>query len=364
MSYVSKFKISYLGKNNVVLRYPIENNDYLIPDYIHHKKIIDIFDDYNIWLTKFGVNNVGDLNDLISENKIKDFIQVNEYMQFDKLTKIGDSIYSNIDKVKLVLMAGPSSSGKTTSANKLCMYLKSKGLQPHLLSTDDYFKNREETPKDENGEYDFDSIDTVDIPLFNDHLKRLINKEEVEVPVYNFLIGKKEYNGRKIKLDDNSILIVEGIHALNEKLTGDIPRDEKTKIYLSPFTPLNIDNYNYISTRDIRLIRRIIRDNRTRGHNVIDTIKEWEKVKKAEEKFIFCFQDEADYVFNTALAYEVGVIKTYVESLLYSVPIDNEYYHVAKRLIEFLRMFFPIPAEYVPADSILREFIGNSCFYD
>lgn len=364
MSYVSKFKISFLGKNNVVLRYPIVNKDYLIPDYVHHKKIIDIFDEYNGWLNKLDVYNVGDLNSIISHDKIKEFILINEYMQFERLTNIGNNIVGNIDKSKLILIAGPSSSGKTTSANKLCMYLKSRGIKTHLISTDDYFKDRDETPKDENGEYNFDDLDALDLSLFNDHLKKLINGEEVEIPIYNFFKGIKEYNGRKIKLDNNSILVVEGIHALNEKLTSEIPREEKTKIYLAPFTPLNIDNYNYISTRDIRLLRRIVRDNRTRGRGVIDTLKGWEKVKNGEEKYIFCFQDEADFVFNTAIIYETGVIKTYVEPLLYSVPMDSEYYQDAKRLIEFLRLFFPIPAEYVPADSILREFIGNSCFYD
>ena len=289
---------------------------------------------------------------------------MNEYMQFENLAKIGNQIVLNIDKIKLILIAGPSSSGKTTSANKLCMYLKSKGLKTHLISTDDYFKDRVDTPKDENGEYKYDDLEALDLSLFNDHLKKILVGEEVEIPIYNFIKGIKEYNGAKIKLDSNSVLVVEGIHALNEKLTSEIPRESKTKIYLSPFTPLNIDNYNYISTRDIRLLRRIVRDNRTRGRSVIDTLSGWKKVKEGEEKYIFCFQDEADYVFNTAIIYEVGVIKTYVEPLLYSVPINSEYYYDAKRLIEFLRIFFPIPSEYVPTDSILREFIGNSCFYD
>ena len=364
MSYIPKFKISYLGKNNVVLRYPIEDSDYLIPDYVHHKKIIDIFGGYKDWVEEMNVFNVGDLNQKISDGNIKEFILINEYMQFEKLTQIGNKIVENKNNKKIILIAGPSSSGKTTSSNKLCVYLKSKGVNPYLISTDDYFKDRSETPKDENGEYDFDTIDALDLELFNNHLQRLTNGEEVEIPVFNFLKGIKEYNGRKIKLNEDSILIVEGIHALNEKLTSKIPRENKIKIYLSPFTPLNIDNYNYISTRDIRLLRRIIRDSRTRGKTIFDTLKGWEKVKEGEEKFIFCFQDEADYVFNTAIIYEIGVLKTYVEPLLYSVPIDSPYYFNAKRLINFLRMFFPIPGEYVPADSILREFIGNSCFYE
>ncbi len=362
--YLKDFALTYLGNNKMVLRYPVLRGNGSIPEYIHHEKIIEVFDDYSKWIDIMEVSNVGSLNEIVSNGEINDFIMMNEVLQNNKLMDIAKNVYKVKDKINMVLIAGPSSSGKTTTAHKFCMYLKSLGLNPHIISTDDYFLNREESPKDENGEYDFESIDTIDLKLFNEHLAKLIKGEKVDVPTFNFIKGEKEFGNRFLQLKENDILIIEGLHTLNEKLTSSIPRDKKLKIYISPFTPLSIDNHNHISTSDVRLLRRIVRDYRTRGSNVENTLKMWDKVRSGEEKNVFPFQDEADYVFNTALIYEVGVLKIYVEPLLFTVEEESPYYEEAKRLITFLKIFLPIPSDNVPNDSILREFIGKSCFYE
>ena len=242
------------------------------------------------------------------------------------------------------------------------MYLKAFGLNPKSLSMDDYFVDREDTPKLPNGDYDFETIKAINIDLFNDHLMKLINGEEVHVPTFNFFKGKGEYLGNKIKLDQDDILIIEGLHAINEELTKSIPKESKYKVYISPLTDLNIDNHNMISNSDVRLLRRMIRDNRTRGYRAIDTIKTWDTVRRGEELYIFPYQDDLDYVYNSALTYEIGVLKTYAEPLLYQIDASSIYYEEVKRLLDFLALFVVIPSEYVPADSILREFIGNSYF--
>lgn len=359
-----KFDLTKLENNIMILRFPIIRGKDEVPDYQHHTKIISVFEEYEKWIDIMGVRYLGDINNIVSDGKIDSFIRMNEYIQNKQLTDIVDNISKNIHNVKIILIAGPSSSGKTTTAHKLCMYLKTKGLRPHVLSTDDYFVDRKDTPLDLNGEPDFESINAIDLQLFNDQLTKLIDGQTVSTPTYNFIKGEKEFNSRILKLEEKDILVIEGLHTLNEELTSSIPKDKKTKIYISPFTPLGIDRYNHISTTDIRLLRRIVRDNRTRGHNVIDTLKGWNKVRAGEEIYVFPYQDEADYVFNTALIYEIGILKVYVEPLLFGVDIDSPYYEEARRLIKFLRMFFPIPSEDVPYDSLLREFIGGSCFYD
>lgn len=362
--YIKEFDLTYLNNNILILRFPVLRGNGTIPEYTNHEKIIKVFDDYSKWIEIMEVSNVGSLNEIVSSGKISDFIRMNEVIQNNNLMNIAQNICNNKNEIKMILIAGPSSSGKTTTAHKFCMYLKSLGMIPHILSTDDYFLDRKDTPKDENGEYDYESINTIDIKLFNDQLTKLKNGEKVDVPTYNFIKGEKEFGERTIELGKNDVLIIEGLHTLNEELTKSIPRNEKIKIYISPFTPLSIDNYNHISTSDIRLLRRIVRDNRTRGHKVIDTLKMWDKVRSGEEKYVFPFQDEADYVFNTALIYEVGVLKIYVEPLLFTVEADSQYYEEARRLIAFLKIFLPIPSDNVPTDSILREFIGKSCFYE
>ena len=260
-------------------------------------------------------------------------------------------------------MAGPSSSGKTTTSKKLCMYLESYGLHPKVLSMDDYFVERKETPVDENGKPDYECLEAIDMKLFDKQVEDLLKGKTVTVPTYSFLVGKKEFN-RNVTLGPADILVIEGIHALDNKILTNIPRSKKYKIYISALTELNLDDHNRVSTTDNRMLRRIIRDNRTRNNNVEHTLKSWDSVRRGEEKYIFPFQDEADFTFNSALIYEIGVLKTYVEALLYSVPQDSPYYEEAKRLINFLRLFLPIPADVIPQDSILREFIGGSCFHE
>ena len=362
--YLKKFDITFLDNNTLVLRFPVVRGDGNIPEYEHHEKVMNVFDQYGKWIDIMKVSNVGSLNEIVYRGNINNFIRMNEVMQNDNLMDICESIVADSDKVKLVLIAGPSSAGKTTTANKFCLYLKSKGLNPHILSTDDYFYNRVDTPKDENGEYNFETIDAIDLELFNTQLTDLIAGKEVDVPRYDFIKGEKEFGVRKIKLEKNDILIIEGLHTLNEKLTSSIPRDNKVKIYISPFTPLSIDNYNHISTSDVRLLRRMVRDNRTRGKKVEDTLMMWDKVRRGEEIYVFPYQDEADYIFNTAFIYEIGVLKVYAEPLLYAIDSSSKYYEEARRLIRFLKIFLPIPADAVPQDSILREFIGKSCFYE
>ncbi|MBE6153418.1 MAG: nucleoside kinase [Firmicutes bacterium] len=362
--YLKKFDITFLENNTLVLRFPVVRGDGNIPEYQHHEKVINVFEQYSKWINIMKVSNVGSLNEIVYKGNIANFIRMNEIVQNNDLMNICESISNNINNIKLVLIAGPSSSGKTTTANKFCLYLKSKGLNPHILSTDDYFYNRVDTPKDENGEYDFETINAIDLELFNTQLTDLIAGNEVDIPRFNFVKGEKEFGVRKLKLEKNDILIIEGLHTLNEKLTASISKDNKIKIYISPFTPLSIDNYNHISTSDIRLLRRIVRDNRTRGRNVEETLMSWDKVRRGEEIYVFPYQDEADYIFNTAFIYEIGVLKVYVEPLLYAINSDSKYYGEARRLIRFLKIFLPIPADSVPQDSILREFIGKSCFYE
>ena len=262
----------------------------------------------------------------------------------------------------MVLIAGPSSSGKTTTARKLSMFLKSFGLNPKPLSIDDYFVDRVNTPKLPNGDYDYESINAIDLKLFNDQLMDLLSNKEVSVPTYNFVTGEKEYLNKNLKLESNDILIVEGLHGLNEKLTSLVPKENKLKVYVSPFTDLNIDNLNMVSTSDVRLLRRIVRDSRTRGYSAVQTIKNWKNVREGEEKNIFPYQQEADYVYNSALVYEVGVLKLYAEPLLFDIDNTSLYYEEVRRLINFLSMFLSMPTDSIPSDSILREFIGGSYF--
>ena len=285
---------------------------------------------------------------------------MNETNQNMRLYRIAEQIKSK-EEIKLVLIAGPSSSGKTTTSKKLAIYLKSMGLKPQPLSVDDYFKERENSPKDKEGKYDFECVEAIDIDLFNDHLKKILNNEEVLIPTFNFVEGKKEYKN-KIKLDKNGILIIEGLHALNDILTSSIENKHKFKIYISPLSTLGIDNSNRVSTTDLRLLRRMVRDNMNRGYNASKTLESWPSVRKGEEKYVFPFQNNNDVVFNTSLLYEFGVLKTYAEPLLFSVDREDKNYNEAIRLINLIMMVLPISGVEIPNDSILREFIGNSYF--
>ena len=300
---------------------------------------------------------LSDMNDLVSLGKVKEFMDANELVFNESILNVANEIVSKRE-IKVVLIAGPSSSGKTTTTKRLSTLLKAKGFEPVSISTDDFFVDREETPKNGNGEFDFECLQAIDLELFNKTLISLLKGEEMDMPEYNFVAGKKEYNNHKVRLNKNSILLIEGLHCLNDDLVPYIKEENKFKIYLSPFIPLNIDRHNYISTLDMRLIRRIVRDNRTRGKKVDQTIQEWQVVRAGEEKYIFPYVHQADVIINTALSYEIGVLKIYAEPLLYSVNMDSPYYEEARRLLNSLKGFYPISSEYVKDDSILREFIG------
>ena len=357
--YIKQFELKYLGQNRLIILYPSNLTEGRLPEYVHHENIINAYYDGKSWLKKLNAPYVSDLNTLISNRKIKGFIESCELHFTDEIKKACDKIIRNNDK-KFIMIAGPSSSGKTTTSRVLGAYLRSKGYDPICLSTDDYFVDRIDTPKDEFGEFDFECLNAIDTKQFNEDLMHLLKGEEVNIPTFNFITGQREYHNNLIKLNENSIILIEGLHSLNDDLTPGIPDRYKYKIYLSPFIPLNIDRHNYISTLDLRLIRRIVRDNRTRGYTVSEVIEKWQSVRNGEEKYIFPFTHQADMIINTALPYELGVLKVYAEPLLLSIDTDSKYYEEARRLLKFLRSFYSITSEYVSKNSILREFIGGN----
>lgn len=357
------FAFTYLNEKGYVLRFPTIYITNEIKEYVHHNNMFEVFRECREWAKVMHIQNVVELNEVVSNGRIGDLIRIDETLQSNRLLNVAKEIFERRNEIKVILIAGPSSSGKTTTTNKLCMYLRSFGLNPKMLSMDDYFVERDETPLDEDGNYDYESLKALDLNLFNHQVEQLLHQEEIVIPTYNFLIGSKQYK-RKMRLEKDEILVIEGIHGLNNTILDNIERNKKFKIYISALTELNLDNHNRISTTDNRLLRRIIRDNRTRGYDVVKTLENWPLVRKGEENNIFPYQDEADFTFNSALIYELGVLKTYVEPLLYSVSQDSEYYEEAKRLINFLRVFLPIPSEDIPQDSVLREFIGGSCFHE
>ena len=355
------FDLKFLNGRGIVLLFPTIYLDG-IKEYEHHPKLFEVFREYQKWADIMKIGNVPALNKIVSNGRADDIIRIDEMLQSNRLLNIARDIVSKKNSIKIILIAGPSSSGKTTSCRKLSMYLRSFGLEPKEISMDDYFIDRDKTPKDENGEYDFECLEALDIKKFDNDVKKLLNGEKVKLQKYNFIKGESEPGTEDVVLGENEVLIIEGIHALNEKILTSIERNRKYKIYLCPLTILNIDIHNRISTTDNRLLRRIVRDNRTRGYKVEDTLRVWRKVRLGEEKHIFPNQDAADATFNTALIYELGVLKTYVEPLLYSVSSNSPYYEEARRLINVLKTFLPIPSDAMPDDSILREFIGGSCF--
>ncbi len=356
--YIKLFSIKYLDNNNIIILYPSYLTKGVLPEYVHHENIIKSFYEGRSWLKKLNTPYLSDLNTLVSTYDIKGFIESCELKFNDQIKNACDEIIRNNEK-RFIMIAGPSSSGKTTTTRVLASYLRSKGYDPICLSTDDYFLEREYNPKDEYGNYDFECLNAIDISLFNKHLLSLLKGEEIDVPTFNFITGHKEYHNHIIKLKENSIILIEGLHTLNDDLTPNIPERYKYKVYLSPFIPLNIDRHNYISTLDLRLIRRIVRDSRTRGHTASDTIKGWKSVRNGEEKYIFPYTDKASMVINTALPYELGVLKVYADPLLLSISTASPYYAEARRLYKFLKGFYPISSEYVEKNSILREFIGG-----
>lgn len=348
-------------EHGIVLRFPSIYDNGKVVKYTHHEKYFTAIDDYSNWGTVLNMTSIGDLNDLIISSKSGEIVKLSEIIQDYKLLNTAERIVKNKDDIKVILLSGPSSSGKTTTSKKLALYLKTLGLNPKPISLDDYFLNREDTPLDENGKPDYESLRAIDVKLFNNQITKLLKGNKVTIPTYDFISGKKIYN-RQLELAENDILIIEGLHALNEELLKDIPKKKKYKIYISPLAYLNIDNDNRINMTDIRLLRRIVRDNRVRGYSPTHTISTWSDVRKGEEKYVFPFQDLCDEIFNSSLAYELAVLKTYAEPLLFSVKQEDPEYEVALRLLELLKYVLPIPSDAVPDTSILREFIGGSYF--
>lgn len=324
--------------------------------------LFSIYREYKDWGKILNVRCVGHLNDLISNRNVRGFIQVAEALHDKKIAMIADKICEHRDEVKLVLIAGPSSSGKTTFAKKLAVQLQVLGRNPFPISLDDYFLPREHTPRDEEGNYDFESLQAIDIEFMNENLLRLMRGEEAVLPRFNFHTGQRQMGSSAQRLPVRAIIILEGIHGLNDELTPLIPREQKYKIYVSALTQLNLDDHNRISTTDNRLLRRIVRDSQFRGHSTFDTLCRWESVRRGENRNIFPFQNSADSAFNSALDYELSVLKVYAEPLLKSIKPAQEGFHEALRLLSFLNNFAPIPPNWVPEYSILREFTGESAF--
>lgn len=324
-------------------------------------KLFQILEDASDWGSSLGVDTVGALDDTISSGKVQDLILIQEAYMEQKIGAIAQQIAQR-QGCKFVMIAGPSSSGKTTFSHRLSIQLRAQGLTPHPVSLDDFYVNREETPKDEFGEYDFECLEAIDVELFNEIMGDLLAGKERNMPTFNFKTGCREYRGNSLKLGENDILVIEGIHGLNENLSYQLPENSKFKIYISALTQLNIDNHNNLSTADGRLIRRMVRDARTRNTTARETLARWDSVRRGEEKNIFPYQEEADVMFNSALIYELSVLKLYAEPLLFGVPSDCPEYLEAKRLLKFLDYVLPVPSETINHNSILREFIGGSCF--
>ena len=324
-------------------------------------KLFHTLDDSREWSKMLGIGTIGSLNDAIAAGRGQEIMLLQEALMEQKIGNLAAQIASD-DKKKFVMIAGPSSSGKTSFANRLSIQLIAKGRKPHPLSLDDYYVDREFCPKNPDGSFDFECLESIDIKLFNEDMNRLLKGEAVDMPSFNFKTGKREYRGRKLVLGPDDILVIEGIHGLNDRLSQLIPSEHKFKIYISALTQLNIDEHNPLSTTDERLIRRIVRDARTRGTNAMETIAMWPSVRKGERENIFPFQEQADVMFNSALVYELAVLKVYAEPLLFGIERDCPEYLEAKRLLKLLDYFLPMPADGIPNNSLLREFVGGSCF--
>lgn len=351
----------HLYDEGFVIQLPEIANPRVIPPFAVREKLFQVQKESMRWGDLQNIETVGDLNREIVQAGAQNMVLVQEAQQEKKIAEIAEQIAKRGD-VKFVLVAGPSSSGKTTFSHRLSIQLKVNGMRPHPLAVDNYFVNRDQTPKDERGNYDFECLEAIDVEQFNEDLRRLLLGEEVGIPTFDFITGQRKYDGRKLKMESRDILVIEGIHCLNPKLTETLPDDRKFKIYISALTQLNVDEHNRIPTTDGRLIRRIVRDARTRGTTAARTIAMWYSVRRGEERNIFPFQEEADIMFNSALIYELAVLKQYVEPLLFQITPDMEEYHEAKRLLKFLDYFLGIGTDRIPTNSLLREFIGGGCF--
>jgi len=356
--YLNLFKLIKSGEG-FILQYPRRKTPKKLLPMPRYSKLLNIFKQYGSWLESLEIDSVAALNESISNHSIREVILVSEALHEQKISQIASLIHSRIDDLRIVLIAGPTSSGKTTFSKRLAIQLLTYGISPFALEMDNYFVDRDRTPLDENGNYNFESFEAIDASLMGDHLKRLLTGKEVTLPRYNFKIGKRE-TGDTIRIGKNQIILIEGIHGLNPRLLSDIDQSNKFRIYASCLTQLNLDHYNRISTTDTRLLRRIIRDARTRGYSAQRTIQMWESVRRGEREYIFPYQENADEIFNSALVYELAALKTYAEPLLRQIPHGTEEFLEAKRLLAFLEWFLPVNEELIPDNSILREFIGGS----
>ena len=357
--YISAFLVSAY-QHGVVLQIPKRKQTEEIVPFTPQPKLFHVMQRSREWTKTMGVDTVGALNDEITHGNINHLILLQEGLQEKLLADIADEIVSK--NKRIILIAGTSSSGKTTFSHRLSIQLQIAGLTPHPVSMDDYFLDRELSPRDENGNYNFETIASLDVDLLTKHINQLLDGEEIDVPSYNFITGKREYHGHKLKIGEKDVLVMEGIHGLNGTLTNEIPEDAKYRIYVSALNQINLDEHNRIPSSDGRLLRRIVRDAMTRGNDARETISRWDSVRKGEEDNIFPYQEEADVMFNSAQIYEIAVLKQYAEPLLFAVPRDCPEYQEAKRLLKFLEYFLNIPSEAIPKTSLLREFIGGSCF--
>lgn len=357
--YLKYFDLELYDEGFVVL-FP-DKNTRMTAEFKPSHKLFHVLKESVEWSDKLDIRTIGALNDAVAQGKIQDVILVSEALMERKIGKLAEEIAAQPDK-KFVMIAGPSSSGKTTFSHRLSIQLRAQGLHPHPIALDDYYVNREDTPRDENGKYNFECLEALDIELFNHDMSALLAGEKIELPTYNFRTGLREYKGNSKQLGKNDILVLEGIHGLNDKLSYSLPKSSKLKIYISALTQLNIDEHNNLPTTDGRIIRRIVRDARTRNITAKQTIAMWDSVRRGEEQYIFPFQEEADIMFNSALIYELAVLKQYAEPLLFEIDKDCPEYVEAKRLLKFLDYFLPVPSEEIGRNSILREFIGGSCF--
>ena len=360
-SYLPYFELYQYGEG-FVIQMPESENPTVVPPFRPRHKLFQVLNESSKWGDMLGIQTVADLNAAITKGNIQETILVQEALQEKK---IGDIAKTIVDKgnVKFILIAGPSSSGKTTFSHRLSIQLRAHGMIPHPIAVDNYFVDRDHTPRDADGKYNFECLEAIDVALFNQNLTDLLEGKEVELPVYNFKTGKREYNGQTKKLGEHDVLVIEGIHCLNDALTYQLPKENKFKIYISALTQLNIDEHNRIPTTDGRLLRRMVRDARTRGTSARNTIAMWPSVRRGEEENIFPYQEEADVMFNSALIYELAVLKQYAEPVLFGIEKDCDEYIEAKRLLKFLDYFLGIGSEHVPANSLLKEFIGGGCFH-